>query len=182
MPAYLAFLRAVNVGGTGKLPMAELRTWLTHLGLADVRTVLQSGNALFRAGSTSPEKLEQRLTAAAAKDLGLKTTFFVRTVPAWSQVIARNPFPSEATTDPAHLVVLLLKNAPAAAQVKALQAAISGREQVRAHGRQAYVFYPDGIGESKLTLAMIEKRLGTRCTGRNWNTVQKMAALAASAE
>jgi len=61
--------------------------------------------------------------------------------------------------------------------VAALQAAIKGREVVRAKGRHAYIVYPDGIGRSRLTNVMIEKKLGTRGTGRNWNTVLKLAAL-----
>jgi uncharacterized protein (DUF1697 family) len=62
--------------------------------------------------------------------------------------------------------------------VSALQGAIKGREQVRVKGRQAYITYPDGIGRSKLTMAVIEKALGTRGTGRNWNTVLKLGDLA----
>ena len=71
-----------------------------------------------------------------------------------------------------------LKDAPDAADVKALQAAVKDREVIRADGRQAYIVYPDGIGRSRLTSALIEKKLGTRGTGRNWNTVVKLNALA----
>jgi uncharacterized protein (DUF1697 family) len=74
-----------------------------------------------------------------------------------------------------------LKSAPRAPQVEALRAAIKGRERVEVDGRHAYLFYPDGIGRSKLTNAVIESRLGARGTGRNWNTVQKLAALARGA-
>ena len=73
---------------------------------------------------------------------------------------------------------MCLKAAPPPEAVAALQGSIAGRELVRAVGRQAYVVYPDGIGRSRLTNAVIEKRLGTRGTGRNWNTVLKLAALA----
>jgi uncharacterized protein (DUF1697 family) len=98
-------------------------------------------------------------------------------VPDWGAVIARNPFPNEAKADPAHLVVMFLKDAPDAKAVDQLNAAISGREVARAVGKQAYIVYPDGIGRSRLTTAIIEKKLGTRGTGRNWNTVLKLAAL-----
>ena len=74
--------------------------------------------------------------------------------------------------------MMCLRDAPTAAQVKLLQAAIKGRETVRATGKQAYFAYPDGIGTSKLTITMIEKALGTRGTARNWNTVLKLGALA----
>ena len=84
----------------------------------------------------------------------------------------------EAERDPARLLVVFLKDAPGAAHVKALAEAIAGPEVVRARGRHAYIFYPAGIGRSSLTHALIEKRLGTHGTGRNWNTVLKLAALA----
>lgn len=181
MTTHLAFLRAVNVGGHGPIPMAKLREWAEKLGLVDARTLLQSGNLVFQSKDSSGAALEQRLETAAEKDLGLQTAFFVRTPEEWQkEVVAQNPFPAEAKADPARLVVVVLKSAPTAAQVKALQAAaaLKGREVVRVRGRHAFIVYPDGQGNSRLTLAVIEKHLGTRGTARNWNTVLKMAALA----
>ena len=71
-----------------------------------------------------------------------------------------------------------LKAAPGEAELAALKSAIPGRERIEAHGRDLYIVYPDGIGRSKLTLALIERKLATRGTGRNWNTVLKLQALA----
>jgi uncharacterized protein (DUF1697 family) len=85
---------------------------------------------------------------------------------------------AEAEHDPAHLLLLILKRAPDAGRVGGLQAAMIGPGVVRAHGREMYVVYPDGIGCSKLTNGLIERKLGTRATARNWNTVLKLAALA----
>jgi uncharacterized protein (DUF1697 family) len=119
------------------------------------------------------------LEREASKRLGLETAFFVRTAAEWRQIVARNPFPDQARSDPSHLVLLCLKAAPPAGAAERLQEAISGRELVRTDGRQAYVVYPDGIGRSKVTNAVLERRLGTAGTGRNWNTVLKLAALAA---
>ncbi|HTP82908.1 MAG TPA: DUF1697 domain-containing protein [Alphaproteobacteria bacterium] len=178
MATHLAFLRAVNVGGTGKIAMADLRTWLAGLGFAGVQTLLQSGNLVFRGGARAGVGLERFLEDKARGNLGLDTDFFVRNPVEWAEVIARNPFPEAAHDDPSHLLVVVLKAAPTPAQVRALQAAIRGREVVRAQGCELYAVYPDGIGNSKLTLPLIEKHLGTRGTGRNWNTVLKMAALA----
>mgnify|MGYP002399900788 CR=1 FL=1 len=92
-------------------------------------------------------------------------------------MVADNPFRVEAERDPGHLLVMFLKQAPTREAVTALQRAITGREVVRAEGRHAYLVYPDGVGRSRLTSALIEKHLGTRGTGRNWNTVQKLGAL-----
>jgi uncharacterized protein (DUF1697 family) len=91
--------------------------------------------------------------------------------------VARNPFPAEAERDPAHLTVVFLKDAPKAKAVEALAAAIRGREVIQADGRHLYAYYPDGVGRSKLTHALIESKLGTRGTARNWNTVLKLAQL-----
>jgi uncharacterized protein (DUF1697 family) len=176
MTNYIALLRAVNVGGKTKIGMADLRTLLAGLGLAEPRSLLQSGNLLFRSEGRAAAELENLLSAETEKRLGLKTDFFVRTAAEWDAVVAGNPFPGEAKSDPGHLVVMALKAAPDAAAVAALQASIVGRETVRAVGRQAYLVYPDGIGESKLTIQRIEKQLGTRGTGRNWNTTLKLQA------
>src|SRR5262249_6537821 len=122
----------------------------------------------------------KELEAEAAKRFGRPIDFFVRDGQEWARVIADNPFPTEAKRDPGHLVVMALKDVPTAAAMKALQAAIKGREIVQAIGRHAYVVYPDGIGRSKLTNAVIEKALAARATGRNWNTVLKIAEMLAS--
>lgn len=173
----IALLRAVNLAGLNTMGMADLRELMTSLGLEEVTTLLHSGNAVFRSHET-PDRLEELLERAAEKEFGSRIEFFVRTAAEWKAMVAANPFPGEAKSDPGHLLAVVLKSAPTAAKVTALQQAIKGREVVRAKGRCAYIVYPDGVGRSKLTSALIEKRLGTRGTGRNWNTVLKLAALA----
>lgn len=175
--AYVALLRGINVGGHKRVAMADLQDLVTGLGFAGARTLLQSGNVVFRGPARPAAQLERVLAAEAAKRLALETEFMVRTASEWEAVIARNPFRQEAKHDPGHLVVVFLKDAPRGAAVKALQAAITGREVVRADGKHAYVVYPDGIGRSRLTNALIERKLGTRGTARNWNTVLKVGAL-----
>lgn len=175
---HIALLRAVNLGPHNKIAMADLKALLVGLGFADAQTLVQSGNVVFTGGTTPPADLEQTLERAAAETLGLRTEFFVRTAKEWQEIVAANPFPQEAKDDPSHLVALVVKDALTASAVTALQQAIVGREVVRAKGRCAYIVYPDGIGRSKLTSALIEKKLGTRGTARNWNTVLKLAALA----
>ena len=177
---YVALLRAINVAGHQMVGMADLRAFLADLGFGEPRSLLQSGNLVFGGRKRPARQLEQFLEAEARKRLDLPTDFFVRTADEWAGIVARNPFPDEAVRDPGHLLVMFLKDTPGDSQVKALQAGISGREIVRAHGPHAYIFYPDGVGRSKLTNARIEKALGTRATGRNWNTVRKLAAMVAT--
>jgi len=177
MATYIGLLRAVNLAAHNKVAMSELRDLLTALGMQDVRSLLQSGNVVFRSAVRSTAHLERTLQSATKERLSVETDFFVRTAEEWGEMIADNPFPREAKSDPGHLVAMCLKEAPDRAAVTALQKAIAGREVVRAVGRQAYIVYPDGIGRSRLTMALIEKKLGTRGTGRNWNTVMKLGAL-----
>ena len=173
---YAALLRGINVGGNKKVSMAELRDFAATLGLDDPRTLLQSGNLVFGSKATA-QQLESKLETETQKRFGLETRYLLRTADEWQSAIDANPFRDAAARDPSHLVVVFLRDAPAAKNVKALQAAIIGRETVRAVGKQAYLVYPDGQGESKLTLPMIEKALGTTGTGRNWNTVMKVNGL-----
>jgi uncharacterized protein (DUF1697 family) len=177
----VALLRAVNLGPHGKIAMSDLRALMTDLGLQDGKTLLQSGNMVFRGGARGDAALERLLESETRKRFGLETDFFVRNAGEWDELVAANPFPDEARKDPSHLVTIFLKAPVEAAAVAALQAAIAGREIVRGQGkdvRHVYITYPDGIGNSKLTNTIIEKKLGARGTGRNWNTVLKLQALA----
>jgi len=178
MSIQIALLRGVNVGGRSSLPMARLKALLEEMGFANPRTLLQSGNAVFESKDLGGAPLEVLLERELEARLGLKTAFRVRTAAEWAELVARNPFKAGAKADPSHLLVMFLKDPPSAEAVAALQAAIVGRERVEAHGRQAYIVFPDGIGRSKLTPAVLEKRLGAGGTGRNWNTVLKLAAMA----
>lgn len=180
MTVYIALLRGINVGGHKTVAMADLRVLLEQLGLADARSLLQSGNLIFRTAARTSAALERLLEEETEKRLALQTDFFVRTAEEWNAVVAQNPFRQEAERDPSHLLVMFLKTAPEAKAVQALQAAITGPEVVHAQGRHAYFVYPAGIGRSRLTNFLIEKKLSARGTGRNWNTVLKLAALAKS--
>jgi len=176
MKTYFALLRGINVGGNNLVGMERLRQFAAELGMTEARTLLQSGNLVFRAGSGTAAELENLFELEARKSLRLEIKFFVRTEEQWRGIVAHNPFQEEARSDPAHLVAFFLKTPLAAGKVEALQAAVKDREVVRAKGSQAYIVFPDGMGRSRLTTTLIEKHLGP-ATGRNWNTVLKMAAL-----
>ena len=182
----VALLRAVNVGGRAVLRMTDLTSLVANLGYVAPKTLLQSGNMVFgpRAagrGETSGQ-METRLETELQARLTLTSAVFVRTATEWTDLVVANPFTAEAESDPSHLLLMLLKDAPQAAAVKALQASIKGREHVRAHGRQLYMVYPDGVGHSKLTHAIVERALATKGTARNWNTVLKLRALVGADE
>jgi uncharacterized protein (DUF1697 family) len=176
---YVALLRAVNLGAHNKVSMAELRALCERLGMKEVRTLLQSGNLVFESAARSSSVLEKTLEGATGEALGVRTDFFVRTAQEWGALVAANPFKSEAKSDPGHLLLMCFKEAPKRPGVSALEQAIVGRERVRPGERHAYFVYPDGVGRSRLTTLLIEKKLGTRGTARNWNTVLKLRDLLA---
>ena len=175
---HIALIRGINVGGHRAVAMSDLRDMLAELGFDDPRSLLQSGNLVFRSNARTDASLRRLLESEAEKRLRLRADFFIRSAKEWREVVARNPFRKEAERDPSHLVVMFLKVAPDANDVKAVQAAIVGSEIVRSDGRHLYIVYPAGIGKSRLTNVLIEKNLGIRGTARNWNTVLKLAALA----
>jgi uncharacterized protein (DUF1697 family) len=178
MTSYVALLRAVNVAGKS-LAMSALRDYAAALGLADPRTLLQSGNLIFRSTGKRPAELEMLLEREAEKRLGVTTDFVVRSSKELTSIIANNPFPAAARRDPARLLVIFLRDEPPADAIAALRKGIVGPESIAGDARQLYIVYPDGIGRSKLTTSLIEKRIATRGTGRNWNTLVKLAAAAA---
>lgn len=151
---------------------------LTKIGFANVQTLLQSGNLVFQSDGRDGGELERLLEVESRKRLHVETDFFIRTVREWDRIVRRNPFPKEARADPGHLVLVVLKDAPGAKELQTLQEAIAGPERIRGDGRQLYITYPDGQGRSRLTNALIEKKIGTRGTARNWKTALKLAALA----
>jgi len=174
---YIGLLRAINIGSYNQVAMPALRDLFTRLGFADPRTLLQSGNVVFGCDRRRVADLEKMLEAEVERRLKVATDFFVRSAEEWRDIVAGNPFIKEAERDPGHLVVMVFKDQPSGQAVQDLQAAIVGAEVMRADGRHAYIVYPNGIGRSRLTIALIEKKLRTRGTGRNWNTALKLNAL-----
>ena len=169
MTAFIALLRAVNVGGTGKLPMTELKAMCEAAGFAQVKTYIASGNVVFV--SSLPEAkvksaLEQRVADYAGKPVGL----LVRSAGEMAAVLAANPF---RHTPPNRTVAIFLDDAPPADSLKGVVA--PDGEEVALGTREIYVHYPQGQGTSKLKLPAAK-----RGTARNINTVAKLAQMAAA--
>jgi uncharacterized protein (DUF1697 family) len=173
----IALLRGINVGGAKRVVMSELQDLCGNLGFEDARTVLQSGNVVFRCKSGDAARLERQLEREISARLAVECDVIVRTPEEWHALVDGNPFEEEARRMPGYLIAMLLKEAPDRKAVRKLQEAIPGREALRAGARHLYIVYPDGVGRSKLTHVYIEKQLGTRGTARNWNTVLKLAAV-----
>jgi uncharacterized protein (DUF1697 family) len=177
MTIHIALLRAINVGGRNLVAMSDLRQLFADLGFPGAKSLLQSGNVVFESPQAADAEVERRLEKEIAERLGVTADFIVRSAKEWQKIVARNPFPKQAKEDPGHLLVGFLKSAPSAESVRSLQSAIQGPEILRGDGKQLYIVYPDGVGRSKLTTTLIERKLETRATARNWNTVLKLAAM-----
>lgn len=177
MPTYVALLRSVNVAGHGRLSMGDLqRTFLT-LGHADVSTYIQTGNVLFRSPSNSMPKLTQAIEQQLHIDFGSAPAVLLRTVPDLTRVVATSPFAKQGA-DPARHHVTFLAETPSPERLAAFSAPPSGRDELVIIGQEVYVHTPDGYGNSKLSGALLERRLGVVTTTRNWNTVTKLCELA----
>ncbi len=171
MNAYVALLRAVNVGGTGKLPMTELKAMCEAAGFLGVRTYIASGNVVFQSAKTEAQvkaALEAALSAYGGKPVGVA----VRTVAEMAAVLARNPFskfPGNRT------VAYFLDGTPAKDALQTVTNQTS--EQLQLGVREIYAYYPDGIGDSKLKIPAA--KFGT---ARNMNTIAKLAEMAGALE
>lgn len=167
MPIFVALLRAVNVGGTGKLPMADLVSMAKAAGFQRVRTYIASGNLVFESpGSEKDVKavLEQSLASYAGKHVGV----LVRTAEQMATVLAANPFPEK----PPNRTVVIFLDAPPPPDTLA-QVVAPGGEEVRVGTREIYVSYGDTMGRSKLKIPAAKSG-----TARNINTVARLAAMA----
>ena len=182
MPVYISFLRGINVGGAKMIRMTALKTAYEGLGLAPVRTLLNSGNVVFGASEKSAARLTQLLEEGIEKETGLRTTIVIRSAAELAKIIAKNPFPKMAKEDPSHLLVMTLAGKPKAGAKAALAKAHSGPEEIRIAGENVYLTYPNGIGKSKLTNTLLEKHLGVAGTARNWNTLTKLLTIAEDME
>ena len=167
MTTYIALLRAVNVGGTGKLPMADLRALCEKAGFIDVRTYIQSGNVVF-SSKLSASNARVTLEAALAKRLAKATQVLIRTADELEAVIAANPFP-EAESN--RLIVCFLSREESASVLDDWK--IPGREQLALIGRELFLHYPDGMGQSKLKVPFSDQG-----TARNLNTVRALLEMA----
>ena len=177
MSVHLCFLRAVNVSGNNLVKMAALKDALVRAGLGDVRTILQSGNVVFRSDDNE-DALARLIGSVLRNAFNLSVGLFLRTPQQVRQAMERNPFKAAANESPKHLLVTFLSAPPDTAAVAALKSAIPGDEAVAVSGREAFIHYAGGVARSKVTNVFVEKRLGVTGTARNWNTVGRVLAVA----
>jgi uncharacterized protein (DUF1697 family) len=180
MPTYVALLRAVNLAGYGKLPMADFRKLLESLGFKRVETYIQSGNAVFEA-SGSADKVRAAIAAGLEKMMGSPVGVMIRTHDDLSRVVAGNPFAAEAAADGARVHVAFLAGPAGAGAAAALNQIVekypARRDRFHLAGDHIYLHLPEGAAETKFSGRTLDKAIGVQGTGRNWNTVLKLHEL-----
>lgn len=174
---YAVLLRGVNVGGRNKIAMADLRRIMTELGYGDVKTHLQSGNAVISSGQAA-DRIAADVGNAITAQAGLRCAVLIRTGPELEEVVASNPLGKEPD-NPSRYFVAFLSAAPDPAAAARLSGQEFGPDRAWVQGRHAYMWCPNGLSETRLTYAYLEKQLGVVATARNWNTVRKLAVLTA---
>jgi len=173
MPTYIALFRGINVGGNNPLPMPALVGILERLGCKDIKTYIQSGNAIFRTAKTPAKKIATEISASIFKDHGFKPKVLLLSVSEFEAAIANNPF---STADGKALHLFFLESKPKKPDLAGLTAVKAKSEQFKLNKKVFYLYAPEGIGRSKL-VAKVEPAMGVPVTGRNWNTVNKLSRM-----
>ena len=176
----VALLRGINVGGKNKLLMRDLAAMFSEAGCEDVRTYIQSGNVVFRAGSALARRVPVLIGEAIAARFGYRVPVLTRTAGELAAVILANPFLGVAAEvgQLGQLHVGFLADRPEAAAVDALDPDRSPPDEFAVVGREVYSYCPQGIARTRLTTRYFESKLSTTMTARNWKTVLKLHELA----
>jgi uncharacterized protein (DUF1697 family) len=182
MSVVVSMLRAVNVGGHSVIKMDALRALYTSLKFENPQTYLQSGNVIFKTSERNLDAIAKRIQSAIEKKFDCRPDVILRTTAELRTVVAKNPFAKRPNIEPGKLLIAFLASDPGDAARKILQDQKFAPEELHVSGRELYIYFPDGMGKSKLPWPRIYKILNTPGTGRNWTSVTKMLAMAETQE
>lgn len=173
---YVCLLRGINVGGNKRIKMADLRDLLDGIGLEKVQTVLQSGNVVFETDQTDRDNLAEKIESAIHEKYGFEVTIMLRTASEWQSIIDKKPeYDIEVAGN--RLALVCLQSVPLPENKIALMEAHDGDEIIHFLDKEMFIYYVNGMGKSKLSNAILERKLKIATTARNWNTVLKLQAL-----
>jgi len=177
MQAIIAMLRGVNVGPHKRISMNALRALYGSLKLRNAQTYVQSGNVVFASNERKLSALCKRIDDAFEKTFGFRTAVILRTAAEMREVIAKNPFAERKDIQPNKLLVTFLAEEISPEAQNQLEAIKVGPEEIKAYSRELYVYYPNGVGRSKLP-AVMDRAMKKAGTARNWNSVTRMLEMA----
>jgi uncharacterized protein (DUF1697 family) len=176
MRSHVAFLRGINVGGKAIISMKQLAEIADRIGLASVKTYLQSGNIVFSAPDDEIDAKISDFERAIETEFGFRPAILVRSAEEMASVMAMNPFTGNGV-NPSRLITVFLRSMPKTADIERLEPSRFPDVSIAVLGQEMYVLYSEGMGNSKFVPAYYEPRLGTVGTARNWNTVAKIRGL-----
>jgi uncharacterized protein (DUF1697 family) len=182
MPVVISLLRGVNVVGHNQIKMDELRALYESLKFESPRTYIQSGNVIFRTRQKNSSALAKKIQEAIGSTFGFRPEVILRTTDELRSAIAASPFPSHRNLHPSKILVTFLACEPGAQAQAALLGLKGYPEEVHLKGQELYMYFPNGVGNSKLPWAKVEKLTQTTGTARNWNSVTQMLAIAEEME
>jgi uncharacterized protein (DUF1697 family) len=169
----------VNVGGNRMIKMDALRALCDQLGLNNPRTLIQSGNVVFETSAKDMAVLAKRIERAVEQAFGFHSDVILRTASDMRQVVEASPFADRSGFHPGKLLITFLADDPGEAARENVRQLPTEPEELYINGRELYIYFPNGMGRSKLSISRIEKALKTAGTSRNWNTVRKLLDMAA---
>ncbi|HXT23358.1 MAG TPA: DUF1697 domain-containing protein [Candidatus Eisenbacteria bacterium] len=178
MPVLISFLRAINVGGHAKIKMDALRDLYASLKFQEPQTYVQSGNVIFKTDQRNLALVASRIQQTIEKKFACRPEIIVRTVSELRAVVSKNPFAKRNGIEPNKLHVSFLAANPAKDAQKSLAALAIQPEELHLMGRELFIYFPNGMGRSKLPWARVDKALQTAGTWRNWNSVTKILEIA----
>jgi uncharacterized protein (DUF1697 family) len=182
MPVIISMLRGINVGGHNRIKMDALRALYESLGLRNPQTYVQSGNVVFRTDKRDLAALAKRIEDAIERGFGFRPSVILRTTSELRDAIARNPFAKRSGIEPNKLLVNFLASDPGAEARKKVLSLKTEPEELRMHGRELYIYFPNGMARPKMSWAVLERTLKVPGTGRNWNSVTKLLEMAEALE
>lgn len=175
MPIYVSLLRGINVGGNKKIKMADLRTLYQELGFEDVDSLLQSGNVVFKSTLQDISQIAEKIEEAIESQYGFHSDLFILTMDAFISAHQANPFSDKDTYDPKKVLVAFLSEIPSVESVAMLLENHQGSEIIEFIDDVVYIYFPEGMGRSKLNPTTMFK--GISATGRNLNTMNKLQVI-----
>jgi uncharacterized protein (DUF1697 family) len=174
MTRFVSLFRGINVGGRQPVRMDTLKELHELLGLQKVETYIQSGNVVFSSENTDVTQMQKDIEEAFAQKFGFQVKVMVRTAGEFNVIIENNPFQNQPMKESKWVVAMFLASDPISTAQEDIQKTYSGPEELHITGQEVYIYYPEGIGRSKLTNTFLEKKLKTMGTARNWNTVLRL--------
>ena len=179
---YIALLRGINIGPHKRMKMEKLRSCCESLGFKEVKTYIQSGNLVCRAGKLSSEAVAKKIEAQIEKDFGFSADVIARTGEEMKQIVTGNPLLKGPGVDASKLHVVFLSVAPSAQAIKKLEAIVTAPDEIRHKGEEIYFYFPNGVSGSSIWKHNLDRVLGVSGTMRNWRTINTLYEMAEKCE